>query len=708
MNQLLGGKNKATEHRLSPLLTPKSVALIGASPKPGTVGRGMIASATMGEVVPARIHLINPNYKEIDGRKCHASLADLPEPVDMAVLGVANARLEAALADAIKHGVRAATIFASCYLENDPAVDHGPKLVARLSAMAKEARIAICGGNCMGFYNLEYGLRICGFPPPDWMRAGGIAFITHSGSAFSALCHNDKRLGINLAVSAGQELATNVADYLDYVLTRDSTKVIGLFLETVRDPEGFMRGLEIAQAKNIPVVALKVGRTAESAVLAVSHSGAVAGNHAAYEALFDHYNVIAVDTMDDLTNALHFYAGGRDLAAGGIATMHDSGGFRELAMDLAVERKVPFARINAATTAKLAARLDYGLEPINPLDAWGTGNDWEAIFHDCMKALIDDPDTALGALCVETRDGYSLTEGYGEMLRSIHAQTGKPVILATNVASNSSDDVAVRLAHDGVPVLSGVASMLTVIRKAMDRRDRGKALAAPATPKGLRQKWRPRLERSETLDEAEGLALLSDYGVPVLPHRIVETEADLQKAAKDFGAVAVKTAMPGILHKSDVGGVKLNLNSETAAAAYADLKQRLGPRVIVMPMAQGILKAKGVELSFGMTRDPQFGPIVMIGAGGVLIEMLKDRRFALPGFGPEEAMRHLNALALRPLLDGKRGAPSADLASLSQALSRFSVLAADLGDLIAEMDVNPLIAGPQGCVALDALIVPRS
>ncbi|MDQ7250808.1 acetate--CoA ligase family protein [Dongia sedimenti] len=697
MNQLLGDKSKATAHRLAPLLTPESVALVGASPKPGTVGRGMIASATMGGG-PARIHLINPNYPEIDGRKCFASLAEVPEPVDMAVLGVANARLEAALADAIKHGVRAATIFASGYLENDSE----PKLTARLSAMAKEAGVAICGGNCMGFYNLEYGLRICGFPPPDWMRAGGIAFITHSGSAFSALCHNDRRLGINLAVSAGQELATNVADYLDYVLTRDSTKVVGLFLETVRDPEGFMRGLEKARAQNIPVVALKVGRTAESAALAVSHSGAVAGNHAAYEALFDHYNVIAVDTMDDLVNALHFYAGGRDLAAGGIATMHDSGGFRELAMDLAVERKVPFAKINAATTAKLAARLDYGLEPINPLDAWGTGNDWEGIFQDCMQALIDDPDTALGALCVETRDGYALTEGYCEMLRKIRAATTKPVILATNVASNSSDDVAVRLAQDGVPVLSGVASMLTVMRKAMDRRDRSES-PRPPLPQGLREKWRARLEKGATLDEAESLTLLGDYGLPVLPHRVVETEADLLAAAKVFGAVAVKTAMSGILHKSDVGGVKLNLSGAAVATAYADLKQRLGPRVIAMPMA-----GKGVELSFGMTRDPQFGPIVLVGAGGVLIEMLRDRRFALPPFGPEEARRHLDALALRPLLDGKRGAPPADLAALAQALSRFSVLAADLGDFIAEMDVNPLMAGPQGCVALDALIVPRS
>ncbi len=687
-------KLSTAEHRLAPLLTPRSVALIGASPKPGTVGRGMITSTSM-PGTPSRIHLINPNYPEIDGKKCYAGLAELPERVDMAVLGVANARLEAALKDAIENGVRAVTIFASCYLENDAE----PKLTQRLSAMAKEAGVAICGGNCMGFYNLDYGLRVCGFPPPDWIRAGGIAFITHSGSAFSALCHNDKRMGFNLAVSAGQELATNVADYLDFVLSLRSTKVVGLFLETVRHPEGFARGLERARKQNVPVVALKVGRSAESAALAVSHSGALAGNHAAYQALFDHYNVIEVDNMDDLVNGLHFYAGGRDLAKGGIATMHDSGGFRELTMDLAVERKVPFARINAETTQKLAARLDYGLEPINPLDAWGTGNDWQGIFQDCMQALVDDPDTAVCALCVETRDGYSLTEGYCEMLRQVREKTGKPVILATNVASNSSDDVAVRLAKDGVPVLSGVASMLTVVRKAMDRRDRVPS-PLPALPKGLREKWRARLQRGETLDEAESLALLSDYHVPVLPHRVVENEADAVKAAKEFGVVAIKTAMQGIFHKSDVGGVKLNVSD--AAAAYRDLKERLGPRVIVMPMV-----GKGVELSLGLTRDPQFGPILMLGAGGTLIELLKDRRFALPPFDEREALRHLNALALRPLLDGKRGAAPADLAALAKAISCFSVLAADLGELIAEADVNPLIAGPHGSVALDALIVPR-
>ncbi|MDY0874344.1 acetate--CoA ligase family protein [Dongia rigui] len=685
-------------HKLDRLLRPRSVALVGASPKEGSVGRGMITSTGMAGTLP-KIYFVNPAYQEIDGQRCYPSLSALPETVDMAVLGIANVRLEAALDEAIGCGIGGVTIFASGYLENDTE----PKLTERIAAKARAAGVAICGGNCMGFYHLDFGLRVCGFPPPAWIRKGNVAFITHSGSAFSALCHTDRRFGFSLAVSAGQELATNVADYLDFALDIPATKVVGLFLETVRDPAGFKAALLKAQRMEIPVVALKVGRTAESAALAVSHSGAVAGNHAAYQALFDRYGVIEVANMDELVNALHLFSSERRLAPGGLATMHDSGGFRELVLDLGIEAGVPFAQISDETRAKLAARLDYGLEPINPLDAWGTGNDWAAIFEDCLQALVDDPDTALASLCVEARDEYYLSAGYADILRRVAARTTKPVFYTTNVGSNANLDVVTRLAHDGVPVLSGVAPMLGVVKKAMAARDR--ALLAPdvaaVAPSGLREKWAPRLAQGDLL-EAEALDLLADYGVPVVAHVHAETLDAAKEAADRIGyPIVLKTAMPGILHKSDVGGVKLGVkNAAELETAYADLKARLGPRVLLMPMA-----GKGVEISFGMTMDPQFGPVVMVGAGGVLIEMMSDRRFVLPPFGPIEAARHIEGLALRPLLDGKRGAKPADVEKLARAFAAFAVMVADLEGLVGEMDVNPLIVNETGAVAVDALIV---
>ena len=688
-------------HKLDRLLRPKSVALVGASPKEGSVGRGMITSTGM-TGTPSKIYFVNPGYDEIDGQKCYKSLADLPEVVDMAVLGIANARLEAALDELIACGIGAATIFASGYLEDDAE----PKLTERIARKAKAAGIAICGGNCMGFYHLDFGLRVCGFPPPDWIRKGNVAFITHSGSAFSALCHTDRRFGFTLAVSAGQELATDMAAYLDFALDIPATNVVGLFLETVRDPNGFKASLAKARAKGIPVVALKVGRTAESAALAVSHSGAVAGNHAAYRALFDHYGVIEVDNMDELVNALHLFSSERKLAPGGLATMHDSGGFRELVLDLGIENGVRFAKINEATRQKLAARLDYGLEPINPLDAWGTGNDWDGIFEDCLQALVDDPDTALATLCVEARDGYYLSGGYADVLRRVSAKSTKPVFYTTNVASNANLEVITRLAHDGVPVLSGVVSMLNVVKKAMAERDRAAQSEdhIAAAPAGLRSKWAARLATGN-LSEADALALLADYGVPVIAHLHADDLDGARQAAEKIGyPVVMKTAEPGILHKSDVGGVKLGIKDAAALeTAYADLKTRLGAHVLLMPMA-----GKGTEISFGMTQDAQFGPIVMIGAGGVLIEMMPDRRFALPPFGPIEARRQIDQLSLRPLLDGKRGAKPADVGKLAQAFAAFSVMVGDLDGLIGEIDVNPLIVNEAGAVAVDALIVAIS
>jgi acyl-CoA synthetase (NDP forming) len=692
-------------HRLAPLLMPKRVALVGASPKEGTVGNGMIVAATLGEPV-AEIVLVNPNYPEIGERKAYPSLreaqSDVSGPIDMAVLGVSNERLEAAVHDAIAAGVKALTIFASGYLDNDPA----PRLTARISAMTREAGIQICGGNCMGFYNLSYGLRVCGFPPPQWMRKGSAVLLTHSGSVYSGICHNDKRMGWALAVSAGQELTTTVADYLDFALEMPETRCIGLFLETVRDPANFVAGLEKARDREIPVIALKVGKTAASAAKAVSHSGAIAGNHAAYAALFHRHNVIEVETLDDFANALRLYSGPRRLAAGDIATMHDSGGLLELTIDLAEKRGVSFAAISDATKAKLAKRLDAGLEPSNPLDAWGTGKDYEAAMGDMMTALADDPATSCGIFCVETRDGYYLSDGYGALMESAFARTNKPLLLATNLGSNGSDGVAQRLTEHGIPVLSGVDSALGVLKQAARHRDRAaqERLEIAPAPKGLRAKWTPRLATGEPLDEDASLALLEEYGMQVPKRHVVGSVEQAVTWATRIGyPVALKTAAPGILHKSDVGGVKLNLRDEAELrAAHDDLAQRLGARMLLTQMAE-----KGTELALGGVHDPQFGMLLMLGAGGTLIEMLDDRAFALAPIDELEAERKLDGLKLRKLLGGVRGAPPAHLPSVLMAVSRFSVMLADLDGLIAEVDVNPLIAGRSACVAVDALIVPR-
>jgi acetate---CoA ligase (ADP-forming) len=252
-------------------------------------------------------------------------------------------------------------------------------------------------------------------------------------------------------------------------------------------------------------------------------------------------------------------------------------------------------------------------------------------------------------------------------------------------------------------VLDGTVPALLAARHLLARRDFHARAADPVPAAAPNRDWRARLAQGP-LDEHDALSLLADYGIPTLPARIVEGEDAALAAARAIGFPAVcKTAMPGIAHKTEQQGVKLGLADEAAVrAAYADIAERLGPRVLVTRMAE-----PGVELALGLIDDPQFGPVVMVGAGGVLVELLRDARYGLAPFGPRTARRLLDGLAVRPLLDGVRGAPPADIDAVALAIARFSVLAADLADVIGECDVNPLIAGPGGAVAVDALIIPK-
>jgi len=691
------------QHPLSPLLAPRAVAFVGASPRPNSPGSDMLRmvrhSGFAGGIYP-----INPRYEEVEGFRCYPSLASLPERVDHVVLSIANARIEAALEEAIAHGARGATIFASLYLENDT----DPPLTHRVAKRAREAGMAICGGNCMGFYNDEAGFWAVGFPAPREPRPGHIAFISHSGSIWGAIGNNDPRFRFNICVSPGQELVTTVADYMDYALALDSTRVIGLFIETVRDPAGFVRALERAAERHIPVVVLKVGRSAEAARMALGHSGALTGDDAAYDALFRRHGVIRVDTPDELGCALLAFAQGRPVARGGLAAILDSGGECEMVTDLAVQMGVPFAAIGGPTKQVLAGRLEYGLEARNPLDAWGTGADFVGVFRDCSQALHDDPDTAMFVHFADLRNGYYLHEGYLEIHTSLVGKTGKPLLVATNYTQLRHDEITPRFAAIGVPVLDGTLTAMQTVRHMLDYRDflaRGRS-AVPPPPAGVRARWQARLAEKRPLEEAESLALFADYGIATTGFRLADSLGAAVEAAATLGhKVALKTAAPGILHKTEQNGVRLDLTDEAAVRrAYEDLATRLGPRVLVARMA-----APGVEVMLGSSVDPQFGPVVVIGAGGVLVEVLASVTHELAPFDAATARRAIERLApLRRILGGVRGRPASDLDALARLVARFSVMVADLGDLVAEIDANPVIAGPDGALAVDAVVVPRA
>jgi acyl-CoA synthetase (NDP forming) len=682
------------------MLEARSVVVVGASPKFDSPGNHMVKQLLIGGF-SGEVAAVNPKYDEVEGIACYPSLREVPFVPDLVLLGVGNRRLEGQMEEAARCGARGVVVFASG-LEDPPG---DPPLTERLRSIAAEAGMAVCGANCMGFADIERGLRALAFEERADLEPGNVAWISHSGSAFTALLHAQRGIRFNLAVSTGQELTTTMADYMLYALERESTRVISLFLETTRAPEGFRLALEAAAERDIPVVALKVGRTPTSRRLVTAHSGALAGDDAAYEALFDAYGVARVRTLNEMADLVELLGAGRPAAPGGLAAILDSGGERAHLVDAVADLGIPLARPSEETLRKVAARLEPGLPAVNPLDAWGTDNDPYNIFLDCSRYLADDPDTGAFAYVVDLHSDRA-ERGHAWAAERVWASTQKPFAVVCGVRSAIQESAATRLRSSGIPVLEDVTSGLRAFRHLLELRDARTlpSLSPPdPVPRETVRRWREALAAGERLGEARALQMLADYGVPVAR---TAAATDLDGAVAAAGRlgypVAIKTAVAS--HKTELGGVKLGIGDEDAlVAAYREMSSRLGPAVTVQEMME-----PGVEMALGVVHDPQFGPLVMVAAGGVLIEMLDDRRLALPPLDEVRASRLIDRLAARPLLDGVRGAPPADVATLARALARLSSLAVDLGDLIGAIDVNPIVVGAHGCAAVDALVEPSA
>src|SRR5215207_3782739 len=678
------------------MLEARSVAVVGASPRFDTPGNHMVKQLIIGGF-SGKVAAVNPKYDEVEGISCLAGIDELPFVPDLVLLGVGNWRLEEQMEEAVRCGAQSVVVFASA-LEDPPG---DPPLTERLRSIAAEAGMVVCGANCMGFADVERGLRALAFEERADLEPGNVAWISHSGSAFSALLHAERGIRFNLAVSTGQELTTTMADYMLYALERESTRVISLFLETVRDPERFKLALETAAQRDVPVVALKVGRTPTSRHLVTAHSSALAGDDAAYEALFDAYGVARVGTLNEMADLLELLGAGRSAAPGGLAAILDSGGERAHLVDAAADLEVPLAKPSEATLRDVAERLEPGLPAVNPLDAWGTDNDPYNIFLDCSRYLADDPDTGAFAYVVDLHSDRA-ERGHAWAAERVWTSTEKPFAVVCGVTSAIQDSAAARLRSFGIPVLEDVPSGLRAFLHLFELRD---ARALPSitppdpVPRETVRRWREVLAAGERLGEATSLEMLADYGVPVADTAAVADLNGVLAVARRLGyPVALKTAAAS--HKTEIDGVALGIQDEDAlAAAYREMSTRLGPAVTLQEMVE-----PGVEMALGVTRDPQFGPLVMVAAGGVLIETFGDRRLALPPLDEVRASTLIDRLDARPVLDGVRGAPPADVNALARALSRLSLLARDLGDLIGALDVNPVIVGPRGCVAVDTLV----
>jgi acetate---CoA ligase (ADP-forming) len=693
------------EKAVAAMLEARSVALVGASARPGSLGARMIAEMARSPSRP-RTYLVNPRYAGIEGEPCLPGLADVPEPVDLVLLAVPDSVLEEQLTEAAKNRARSAVIFGSAY---DPPGTEG--LRRRLAAIAGDAGMAVCGAGCMGFVNVARGLRAVGYVEPDPLPAGPVALVTHSGSVFSTLLRARRGFGFSLAVSSGQELVTTAAAYARYALSLPETRVLALVLEAIRDAAELRSVLARALAADVPAVLLSVGASEAGQALVSAHSGALAAADGAWEALAGAYGLHRVGDLAELADTLELFAAGRRCApeTAGIATVHDSGLERAHAADLAAELGVPFASLGPVTRDRLAAALDPGLAPANPLDVWGTGRDTEPLFAECLSALAADPAVAAVALAADLVPEFDGDESYPRAVLAAAARTPKPVAVLAGLPAAVDPAAAARLRAAGVPVLEGTRSGLLALSHLLDSAhfpaDRLQSPSAPEPPGEAAGRWKEMLARHP--DGPGGAVLfdlLRDYGIPAVRAAPAATRAAALAAAAEIGyPVVLKTGEPGIAHKSDVGGVRLGLAGPgAAAAAYDDLAARLGPRVLVCETAP-----PGTELALGVVRDAALGPLLVISAGGVLIEILAERAVLLAPVTRSAAVAALGRLRLAAVLAGTRGHPPADTGAIADAITGLSRLACDLGDDLEALDINPLICTPCGAMAADVLLVPR-
>jgi len=666
-----GGGTGELRGGIGPLLFPRSVAIVGASPRTPEP----IHSVLRGRVPAWGVH---PTNREVNGLPCVPGFADLPERPDLALLLVGHATVEQAFEDALAAGVRA---FVVPGLGNE-AGPEGPPVAARIAARAAQVDAAVVGPNCMGIAVPDGPSPWIGIVPDTFVR-GRVGVVAQSGSVAEACLALPGRVGFRCVVSSGGEGARDAADLLGFLAGDDDTTAVGLFLEAVRRPSAFMEALGRCAEAGKPVVCLKVGRSEAGARVALAHTGALVGSDRAFSAVLAAYGAIRVDDFTDLVETLEALGRARRPRGTRIGAVSESGGEAALFADHAEAAGLPFAPLPEALVAELRAEFPNFLAPGNPLDAWAV-DDPERVYPRSLELMARSG--AFDVLVAQVDDSrYRADTGQdwcGPAVAALaDAAEGTELfpVVATVHAVDVPPDLQAFATDRDLPILRGLGAAARALAAAVRWRPRRPPAAA-----GPRVDLGDLLDGDGALPELESARIVERYGVPVAPSVRAPSPEDAARAAAELGPPVV-VKVDGVAHKAAAGGVVLGVETPEEAAEAA---RRLGGPVLVARQL-----APGPEAFCGVTRDPDFGPILAVGLGGTDVEA-----------------HAVGAARLAPVdLDGARELVAA--AGLTEGVEDLARTLVALGRIalehpsVAAVDVNPLILGPDGATAVDALVV---
>jgi acyl-CoA synthetase (NDP forming) len=685
---------------LTPLIAPRSLAVIGASDDPARIGGRPIAYC-LGQNFRGAIHPVNPNRKTVQGLPAFASLADVPGPVDAAVIAVPAPGVEDAIAACAAKGVQGIVLFTAGFAEVSP---DGAAHQARVVEAARAAGMRLLGPNCLGLFNARIGFYSIftssvenGWPPP-----GRIGIASQSGAYGTHLfaLARDRGIGTPIVVTTGNEGDVTVGDVIGWLAEDPETDVIMAYLEGVRESDSLLAGLQAARRNRKPVVVMKVGRSALGREAAKSHTASLTGDDAVTDAVLRDYGVHRAKNTEELVDVAYLAQKRIFPVRNTLGVLTVSGGAGVLVSDAAEVLGLPLPPMPAATQKRLKDRLPFA-SPLNPVDVTAqvindprlVGEFAEAMYQEGGYGSILSFFTQLGG---SSRLGPAIRD---ELIPVVNKHPDRLFVMCITAPQERIRDYEAR----GIPVIED-PTRATVAIHAMGRFGDAFAAAAPSAPPVVPQVALP----AALPDEFEAKRLLERIGIKAAPETLCASADEAVAFAERTGfPVVLKLASPDIAHKSEIGGVILGLRDAASVRdAHATLLERARANA---PNARitGVLAARqlsGVECILGIVRDPVFGPVAMVGLGGIFTEIFHDVAHRLCPFGTAEAEALIRSLRGFPLLDGARGRPKANVAALAEALARLSVFAHQARERLRAVDVNPIIVTPDGAFAADAVI----
>ncbi|HEY7356857.1 MAG TPA: acetate--CoA ligase family protein [Ktedonobacterales bacterium] len=688
---------------------PRSVALVGATDHSGWSQNVFANLLAFGGPTPYCVH---PRYQVVHGQPAYRSLRDLPEPVDLAFVMVPAVQVASVAEEAAEVGIRHLIVLSAGFSEVGP---EGAALEEQLLAIARQHGLTILGPNGNGFVNLTAQITPYGLPVTPPLLSGPVGVVLQSGALASAFLTfaQAHAIGLSLLVSMGNEAMISATDVIDYLLEDENTRVIALFLESIRRPEELRRVAAKALARNKPILALKVGRSALSSQTALAHTGALVGNHEVNAAAFRQLGMILVDSMEELLITAGLLGYTDRLSGRRFGVVTPSGGACDLLSDRAEDEGIAFPAFAPETVERLSALLPPFSTVQNPLDVTGYVVVDRLLTQRALEIVVEDPGLD-GVLClvdpprIEPPQPELLLERY-DLLGKVVREARLPVVVLSNTCLDLTlfgRAVAERI---GVHFVAGIehgmralsnALWWTATRSALQARrripDALPAISLAAPPHGV---W----------SEFQARQLLQSAGVPVVPGVLVTDAEAAVAAAQTFASpVALKIQASAIAHKSDVGGVLLNLRSEEEVRqGFQTLMERtrslfpsLAPDgVLVSPM-----RPAGTELLVGILSDSVWGQFLTVGLGGVWTEVLNDTSVRVLPVDREAIGAMLQELRGAPLLAGARGQQPADLAALVEVIFQVSLVAQTLQASLASLELNPLLVSGALVEALDVLV----